>query len=161
MLKVENISKSYNGKDVLNDINFSLDEGEKAGIIGLNGIGKTTLLRIIAGEEKPDSGKIIKDKNSLVGYFKQEFKISEEDRDIVSFIKNFIGIDVIEKQMNEAEKAMETDESKIQEFCDLQEEYMRLDGYNIDYKLDQILKKRRYLNFLEDKKKKLCLLLFF
>ena len=66
MLRVENISKSYNGKDVLNDISFSLDEGEKAGIIGLNGIGKTTLLRIIAGEEKPDSGKIIKDKKSLV-----------------------------------------------------------------------------------------------
>ena len=41
MLKVENVSKSYNGKDVLNDISFSLDEGEKAGIIGLNGIGKT------------------------------------------------------------------------------------------------------------------------
>lgn len=66
MLRVENISKSYNGKYVLNDISFSLDEGEKAGIIGLNGIGKTTLLRIIAGEEKPDSGKIIKDKKSLV-----------------------------------------------------------------------------------------------
>ena len=152
MLKVENISKSYNGKDVLNDINFSLDEGEKAGIIGLNGIGKTTLLRIIAGEEKPDSGKIIKDKNSLVGYFKQEFKISEEDRDIVSFIKNFIGIDVIEKQMNEAEKAMETDESKIQEFCDLQEEYMRLDGYNIDYKLDQILAGLGLDNTIKEKK---------
>ena len=87
MLKMENVSKSYNGKDVLNDISFSIDEGEKAGIIGLNGIGKTTLLRIIANEEKPDSGKIIKDKNSLIGYFKQEFKISEEDRDIMSFIK--------------------------------------------------------------------------
>ena len=90
MLRVENVSKSYNGKDVLNNISFSLDEGEKAGIIGLNGIGKTTLLKIIAGDEKPDSGKIIRDKNSLVGYFKQEFKISEEDRDIISFIKNFI-----------------------------------------------------------------------
>ena len=152
MLKVENVSKSYNGKDVLNDISFSLDEGEKAGIIGLNGIGKTTLLRIIADEEKPDSGKIIKDKNSLIGYFKQEFKISEEDRDIVSFIKKFIGIDVIEKHMNEAEKAMETDESKIQEFCDLQEEYMRLDGYNIDYKLDQILSGLGLDNTIKEKK---------
>ena len=152
MLRVENVSKSYNGKDVLNNISFSLDEGEKAGIIGLNGIGKTTLLKIIAGDEKPDSGKIIRDKNSLVGYFKQEFKISEEDRDIISFIKNFIGIDVIEKQMNEAEKAMGTDESKIQEFCDLQEEYMRLDGYNIDYKLDQILSGLGLDNTIKKKK---------
>lgn len=152
MLRVEDVSKSYNGKDVLNNISFSLDEGEKAGIIGLNGIGKTTLLKIIAGDEKPDSGKIIRDKNSLVGYFKQEFKISEEDRDIISFIKNFIGIDVIEKQMNEAEKAMETDDSKIQEFCDLQEEYMRLDGYNIDYKLDQILSGLGLDNTIKEKK---------
>lgn len=152
MLRVEDVSKSYNGKDVLNNISFSLDEGEKAGIIGLNGIGKTTLLKIIAGDEKPDSGKIIRDKNSLVGYFKQEFKISEEDRDIISFIKNFIGIDVIEKQMNEAEKAMKTDESKIQEFCDLQEEYMRLDGYNIDYKLDQILSGLGLDNTIKEKK---------
>ena len=152
MLRVEDVSKSYNGKDVLNNISFSLDEGEKAGIIGLNGIGKTTLLKIIAGDEKPDSGKIIRDKNSLVGYFKQEFKISEEDRDIISFIKNFIGIDVIEKQMNEAEKAMGTDESKIQEFCDLQEEYMRLDGYNIDYKLDQILSGLGLDNTIKKKK---------
>ncbi len=152
MLRVENISKSYNGKDILNNISFSLDEGEKAGIIGLNGIGKTTLLRIIADEEKPDSGKIIKDKNSLIGYFKQEFKISEEDRNIVSFIKKFIGIDVIEIHMNEAEKAMETDESKIQEFCDLQEEYMRLDGYNIDYKLDQILSGLGLDNTIKEKK---------
>ena len=152
MLRIENVSKSYNGKDVLNNISFSLDEGEKVGIIGLNGIGKTTLLKIIAGDEKPDSGKIIRDKNSLVGYFKQEFKISEEDRDIISFIKNFIGIDVIEKQMNEAEKAMGTDESKIQEFCDLQEEYMRLDGYNIDYKLDQILSGLGLDNTIKKKK---------
>ena len=56
MLRVVDVSKSYNGKDVLNNISFSLDEGEKAGIIGLNGIGKTTLLKIIAGDEKPDSG---------------------------------------------------------------------------------------------------------
>ena len=152
MLRVVDVSKSYNGKDVLNNISFSLDEGEKAGIIGLNGIGKTTLLKIIAGDEKPDSGKIIRDKNSLVGYFKQEFKISEEDRDIISFIKNFIGIDVIEKQMNEAEKTMGTDESKIQEFCDLQEEYLRLDGYNIDYKLDQILSGLGLDNTIKKKK---------
>lgn len=152
MLRVENVSKSYNGKDVLNNISFSLDEGEKAGIIGLNGIGKTTLLKIIADEEKPDSGKIIKDKNILIGYFKQEFKISEEDRDIVSFIKKFIGIDVIEKHMNEAEKTMGTDESKIQEFCDLQEEYMKLDGYNIDYKLDQILSGLGLDNTIKEKK---------
>ena len=152
MLKIENISKSYNGKDVLNNINFTIDEGEKAGIIGLNGIGKTTLLKIIAGEELPDSGKIITDKNSLIGYFKQEFKISEEDRDIVSFIRNFIGIDVIEEQMNETEKAMETDESKIQEFCDLQEEYMRLDGYNINYRLDQILEGLGLDNNIKEKK---------
>lgn len=139
MLKIENISKSYNGKDILNNISFSLNQGEKAGIIGANGIGKTTLLKIIAGEEKPDSGEIIKNKNSLIGYFKQEFKISEENRDIVSFIKSYVGIDELEQKLNQVEQEMAIDENKIQEYGDLQEEYMRLDGYKFDYKLDQIL----------------------
>lgn len=139
MLKIENISKSYNGKDILNNISFSLNQREKTGIIGANGIGKTTLLKIIAGEEKPDSGEIIKNKNSLIGYFKQEFKISEENRDIVSFIKSYVGIDELEQKLNQVEQEMAIDENKIQEYGDLQEEYMRLDGYNFDYKLDQIL----------------------
>lgn len=58
LLNIENISKSYGERFLLHDANFSLHEGEKVGIIGINGTGKSTLLRMIAGTEEPDEGKI-------------------------------------------------------------------------------------------------------
>ena len=139
MIKCKNISKSYNGKDILNNISFSINEKEKIGIIGYNGVGKTTLLRIISGEEEPDTGEILREENILIGYFKQEFTIHEENADIESFIKKYIGIDVLEARLHELENEMDDDQNKIDEYCNIQNEYIRLDGYNIPYKLDKVL----------------------
>ncbi len=139
MIKCKNISKSYNGKDILNNISFSINEKEKIGIIGHNGVGKTTLLRIISGEEEPDTGEILREENILIGYFKQEFTIHEENYDIESFIKKYIGIDVLEARLHELENEMDYDQNKIDEYCNIQNEYIRLDGYNISYKLDKVL----------------------
>ena len=139
MIKCKNISKSYNGKDILNNISFSINEKEKIGIIGHNGVGKTTLLRIISGKEEPDTGEILREENILIGYFKQEFTINEENYDIESFIKKYIGIDVLEARLHELENEMDNDQNKIDEYCNIQNEYIRLDGYNISYKLDKVL----------------------
>ena len=139
MIKCKNISKSYNGKDILNNISFSINENEKIGIIGYNGVGKTILLRIISGEEEPDTGEILREENILIGYFKQEFTIHEENYDIESFIKKYIGIDVLEARLHELENEMDNDQNKIDEYCNIQNEYIRLDGYNIPYKLDKVL----------------------
>ena len=139
MIKCKNISKSYNGKDILNNISFFINEKEKIGIIGYNGVGKTTLLRIISGEEEPDTGEILREENILIGYFKQEFTIHEENYDIESFIKKYIGIDALEARLHDLENEMGDDQNKIDEYCNIQNEYIRLDGYNISYKLDQVL----------------------
>ena len=139
MIKCKNISKSYNGKDILNNISFSINEKEKIGIIGHNGVGKTTLLRIISREEEPDTGEMLREENILIGYFKQEFTIHEENYDIESFIKKYIGIDVLEARLHELENEMDNDQNKIDEYCNIQNEYIRLDGYNIPYKLDKVL----------------------
>ncbi len=58
MIRLENISKTFNGKEVLKDISFKVKKGEMFSVFGPSGCGKTTLLRIIAGLEKPDSGRI-------------------------------------------------------------------------------------------------------
>lgn len=67
MIRLENITKAYpfgKGKrDVLKDINLTIDNGEKVGILGRNGAGKSTLVRLLGGVEKPTSGRIIKDMN--------------------------------------------------------------------------------------------------
>lgn len=64
-LEVINLKKSYNKKEVLKDINFAVNKGEFLAILGASGCGKTTLLKILMGIEKLDSGKIIKNKTDI------------------------------------------------------------------------------------------------
>lgn len=71
VMTLENVSKSYSDKTLFNDINFSINDTDKIGLIGINGTGKTTLLRIIAGAEYADTGNIISMKNIRIGYLSQ------------------------------------------------------------------------------------------
>ena len=72
MLTVHHISKSYGVQPVLKDISFSLSAGERSGLIGPNGCGKTTLLHILTGQEKPDAGSVAFTRPNLrVGYLAQ------------------------------------------------------------------------------------------
>ena len=78
MLKLENISKSFSGKEIFNDINFILNDNEKLGLIGRNGCGKSTLLKIISGELEKDDGNIITSKNYRIGYLQQHLQFKEK-----------------------------------------------------------------------------------
>ena len=71
ILSLENISKAYTGRLLFDGADFFLHEGEKLGVIGINGTGKSTLLRIIAGEEEPDSGKVTRANHVVVRYLPQ------------------------------------------------------------------------------------------
>ena len=71
ILSLEHIEKSYTGRMLFDDTAFFLHEGEKVGVIGINGTGKSTLLRIIAGEEEPDAGKVTMANHILVRYLPQ------------------------------------------------------------------------------------------
>ena len=74
ILTMENISKSYTGRMVLNKANFYLQQGEKVGIIGINGTGKSTLLRLISGIEEPDDGSITIAKNTIIRFLPQDLE---------------------------------------------------------------------------------------
>ena len=71
IVNVENGSKSYQNKVLFSDASFYLQEGEKVALIGKNGGGKSTLLRIIAGEEQLDSGTVVKKRNLKISYLRQ------------------------------------------------------------------------------------------
>lgn len=71
LLSAQNISKTYMERKVLNDVSFFLNEGDKVGIIGINGTGKSTLLRILAGAEEADSGEIIRTNGVRISYLSQ------------------------------------------------------------------------------------------
>lgn len=77
-MTIENISKSYSVKTLLKDISFGISEGEKIGIIGVNGTGKSTLLKIIAGVETPETGKITKGNRVRIEYLSQNPNFDEE-----------------------------------------------------------------------------------
>lgn len=78
VINVEHISKLYGDKMILEDLSCNVDEGDKIGIIGINGTGKSTLLRIIAGEEEADEGKIIFSNGMTIGWMGQNPEFDEE-----------------------------------------------------------------------------------
>ncbi|MDE5978034.1 MAG: ABC-F family ATP-binding cassette domain-containing protein [Turicibacter sp.] len=78
LMTIENISKSYSVKTLLKNISFGISEGEKIGIIGVNGTGKSTLLKIIAGIETPETGKITKGTRVRIEYLSQNPDFHEE-----------------------------------------------------------------------------------
>ncbi len=71
LINVEHISKVFGGKTVFQDASFGVSEGEKIGIIGINGTGKSTLLKMIAGEEEPDFGQIIRQNGLRIAFLSQ------------------------------------------------------------------------------------------
>ena len=71
LLSAQNLSKTYLERTVLNDVSFFLNEGDRVGIVGINGTGKSTLLRILAGVEEPDSGTVIRTKGIRISYLPQ------------------------------------------------------------------------------------------
>ncbi len=71
LLSAQNISKTYMERKVLNNVSFFLNEGDKVGIIGINGTGKSTLLRILAGAEEADSGNVIRTNGVRISYLPQ------------------------------------------------------------------------------------------
>ena len=84
IISVEGLKKAFGEKKILSDATFGLEEGEKAGVIGINGTGKSTLLKMIAGEEESDDGKIIKANKARVAYLPQ-IPDFNSDKTIIEF----------------------------------------------------------------------------
>ncbi|MFQ5640405.1 MAG: ATP-binding cassette domain-containing protein [bacterium] len=77
MIRVSNLCKSYGGQDLFSDVTFTVNPRERVGLVGRNGHGKTTLFRLILGQEIPDSGRIIIPKNVRLGYLKQHLNFTQ------------------------------------------------------------------------------------
>lgn len=87
ILTVDNITKAYGERRLFDQASFFLQEGEKAGIIGINGTGKSTLLKIIAGLSEPDEGEVIYAANSVVGFLPQHPQFEAEDTVLEAVLK--------------------------------------------------------------------------
>lgn len=103
LLTAENILKSYSEKILLNNISIGINEGDKIGVIGINGTGKTTMLKIIAGLEQSDGGKITKGNSVTIEYLPQN---PDFDMDITVLQQVFRGDSAVIKLIREYEEAI-------------------------------------------------------
>ena len=85
ILNIEHVSKLYGDKWIFDDISCGSQEGEKIGILGINGTGKTTLLRIIAGTEEPDQGQVVRQNGAKLAYLTQLHEFPEEET-VLSYV---------------------------------------------------------------------------
>ena len=84
IINIEHIGKVFGEKIIYEDASFGVQQGDKIGIVGINGTGKSTLLRMIAGEETPDEGQIIKQNGLKIAYVPQN-PVFSDDADIRTY----------------------------------------------------------------------------
>ncbi|WP_405775487.1 ribosomal protection-like ABC-F family protein [Streptomyces sp. NBC_00859] len=134
------ISKSYNGRPVLDSVTCSLAAGERTGIIGENGSGKTTLLRLLAGRERPDQGEVVVQAAGGVGYLAQDERVAP--RATVQHIidRALSGLRAVEQRMRRLEAEMGAgDESGMAEYGDLMTVFELRGGYDADARVERAL----------------------
>ena len=93
ILELENISKSFSGKPLINNFSYTFKKGDRIGVAGKNGTGKSTLLNIVTGAIQPDNGKVLVGETTVFGYYRQgglEFKEEERVIDVVKNVAEYI-----------------------------------------------------------------------
>lgn len=156
ILSCKDICKSYGIRDVLKDITFSINEGDKVGIIGANGEGKSTLFKIITKEISQDSGEIFIDKNKTLGYLSQNLALNSDKNiyeEALSVFQELLNIEErlssLEIKMNEPydENNASYHDKLIKDYTTLQDIYSHKGGYVYKGEISRVLKG---LGFTED-----------
>ncbi|KAJ6378232.1 hypothetical protein OIU78_028469, partial [Salix suchowensis] len=146
-IKLENISKSYKGVTVLKDVTWEVKKGEKVGLVGVNGAGKTTQLRIMTGLEEPDSGNVIKAKaNMKIAFLSQEFEVSMSRTVKEEFMSAFTEEMEIAERLQKVQKAIEGSVEDLElmgrlldEFDLLQRRAQAVDLDEVDAKISKLM----------------------
>lgn len=136
ILNAENISKSYSDKILLKNISLGISEGDKIGVIGINGTGKSTLLKIIAGLEMPDEGKITKGSSINIEYLPQSPDFHPEATVLEQV---FRGDTAVMKVIREYEKALEDNDAEA--IIRLTRDMDSADAWSIEVEAKTILTK--------------------
>lgn len=145
MINFANISKNYGGQVLYKNANFSINAGEKIGLVGPNGAGKTTVFRLLAGEESPDEGQISKTGKPNIAYFSQNIE-DMRGRSALDEVKSAVGnleqvkarLEVLEGKLSEtlSDDAMA---QVLEEYGNLQSEFEHMGGYDLESRAAAIL----------------------
>ncbi|MBR5048197.1 MAG: ABC-F type ribosomal protection protein [Erysipelotrichaceae bacterium] len=132
LLKLKNVAKQFAGEDLFADANLEIKNNEKVAIIGRNGCGKTTLLRLITGEYEPDRGEVIRNGGLTLGYLSQKAFEDENMTVREAFDQMYRSLLDVKQEMDQIALRLESeyDEKLLDRYAALQQYFEMQDGYN-------------------------------
>jgi ATP-binding cassette subfamily F protein 3 len=142
MISINDLTFNIGSRALYDEANWHIKPGERIGLIGANGTGKSTLLKIIVGEYAPSEGSISMSKDLKIGYLNQDLLSYESHHTILHVaMEAFERQNQLHDEIEELLKKIETDYSEevLNKLSDKQEEFESLDGYNIEYRANEIL----------------------
>lgn len=142
MLTLNDLSFDFGGRYLYKDVNWQIKPGERIGLVGQNGTGKSTLLRIITGEYQPTEGALSKAKDCTIGFLNQDLLSYESNESIYHVaLQAFDKALKLQTEIDDIIQRMETDHSEeiLNLLGEKQEQFEALDGYNIQFKTEEIL----------------------
>jgi ATPase subunit of ABC transporter with duplicated ATPase domains len=145
MIALSNIGKQYGRRLLLVDASFQLNPGEKVGLVGPNGSGKTTIFRMIAGEESPDAGELSIPKRTTVGYFRQDVEAMSGRPVLDEAIAGSGRLGDLHHELHDLTRAMgdpqrgDEMESILARFGEVQHEYQERGGYELEARAREVL----------------------
>ena len=147
MLNVHNLSISFQGDDLFNNIAYRIGSKDRIGLIGKNGAGKSTMLKILSKEMEPDTGEITTDKDLKIGFLKQDIDFEEGRTVLEETYEAFVEIKIIENQIeNINNKLINSENSESKEYYqlmidlqNLQDKFGIIGGYNYEGNTEKIL----------------------
>jgi len=144
MLSIADVSKSYGVQPVLNQVSFTLNDGDRVGLVGANGVGKSTLLKIIVGEIEADQARIAVPRGMDIGYLPQTIN-ALQGQTVDSLIAGALQmLHDTEQRLRDLELAMSTASSEalaeiMDEYAHATEQFERLGGYDIEHRIVMVL----------------------
>ena len=144
MLRLEQISKIYTTGEVLKNVTWEVKPGERVGLVGVNGAGKSTQLKIISGEIEATSGEVIRPASLKIAYLTQEFEVEPTRTVYEEFWTVFTEANSLHLEMLQVQHDMENAEPEeldklINKLDKLQRKFEALDGYTLDAQVEKIL----------------------
>ena len=132
MLDFRNISVHYGHQDVLTNVTFRVNKGDRVGIVGPNGSGKSTLFKIVLGELSTDTGELIIEQNPRTGWTRQNPAPDTPDQTLLDYsVRGIPGLSEMEAEMTALEADI-TDPAKLKRYGELQTKFEHLGGYDIE-----------------------------
>ena len=149
ILSGKNIKKSYGIDVILENISFTVQENDKIGIVGVNGVGKSTLFKIITGDLEKDVGDIYIGKNITIGYMSQDFSFESSNNILDEMLTVFTPLIQLEKDIHDIELRIsslanssnrEAVDSLLKAYANLQEKYKNSNGFGYKSQIKGVLK---------------------